>query len=291
MPGEYAPNHEINPQEQMVFDNDTRDLKVAAEEQGIKGLDSRVKFGLDPAGMMVVRDIAPLSAQVAAVEGTTATDVWPVIKKLHEEGPWESAARLKAAEDPQIRTYLILAAACKEKAYPGYNPTSYLEDRNRIIEELKSFTADQFEARKADLISRAIIERVEEKGEVPVAEGDVALPLSVQGYRGCVAKAGEMRFAQTTKIDDQLLEESGLKKGFVEVYNPEKQGFERINLDDPKAAKGREVWIESNQAGKDIKAMEPAAKRIAPGYILTYKNENLAVKLVSKALKKDKAGT
>lgn len=285
MAGEYLSHTELDPEQQMMFDKDIRDLKIIAEEHQIKGLEGRVKFGLDPAAMLAVRDLAPLSAQIAKMEGTAIAEVWPLIKKLHEEGPWESADQLKAAKDGQIRTYLILAAACKEKAYPGYDPKSYLEDRGRIIKELTSFTPDQFATRKAELISRAIIEKVEAEGEVPVAEGDVALPLSVQGYRGCVAKAGEMRFAQTTNIADQSLEESGLKKGFAEVYNPEKQGFERISLDDPRAAKGRVVWVDSTQHEKNIAAMEPIAKRIAPGYVLTYKNEDLAVELVSKAIK------
>jgi len=42
--------------------------------------------------------------------------------------------------------------------------------------------------------------------------------------------------------------------------------------------------VKSTEAGKAIDEMEPAVKRIGSGYVLTYKDENLAVDLVSKAI-------
>jgi hypothetical protein len=234
--------------------------------------------------MMAVRDTAPLAEQVAQSLGTTTNEVWDLIVKLHKEGPWESADQLSNASDQKIRTYLVLAAACRESGYPGYKPKDYLADRKRVVKELSSFTASDFDARKDGLTKKVTIEKVVADGKVPVAEGDVALPLAVQGYRGCVSKAGEMRFAQTTKIDDSLLEQAGLVKGFIEVYNAEKGGFDRIPYSAD--AKGRTVWVKVEEVGKDILNMEPVAKRIAPGYVLTYTNEDLAVELVSKAIEK-----
>jgi hypothetical protein len=46
---------ELAPDEQMTFEQDVRELKEAGDRVGVKGLESRVKFGLDPAAMMVVR--------------------------------------------------------------------------------------------------------------------------------------------------------------------------------------------------------------------------------------------
>lgn len=280
---------ELNPEEQMVFKNDLKDLQQAEEEHGMGGkLEGRVKFGLDPAGMMVVRDTAPLAAKIAAELGTTEAQVWPLIKELHEKGPWELADRLKAAEDPEIRTYLVLAASCQEANWPGYAPKAYLEDRNRVVKELGSFTSDKFAERRKAIASRVEIEKIEADGAVPVIEGDAALLLAVQGYKGCVAKTGEMRFAQTSNIEDKLLEENGLVKGFVEI-NSEKTGYERVSLEDPRAAKGRTVWIDSKEATKGLSEMDPVAKRIGPGYVLTYKNENLAIQLVASALEVEKS--
>ena len=279
-----ASNSELNPQEQMTFEDDIKDLKKVAEERGIKGLEGRVKFGLDPAGMLAVRDIAPLAGKVAESQGIGAETVWSLIAKLHKEGPWESADQLKAANDPRIRTYIVLAAACRESGFPGYQTKEYLEDRKRVALELGSFTPDQFEARRDGLVKKVTIEKIAADGKVPIAEGDVALPLAVQGYRGCVAKSGEMRFAQTTYIDDALLEQAGLVKGFSEVYNPKEDRFDRTPFSNPDSSKGRAVWVKTSDSGKDIANMEPAAKRIAPGYVLTYKNEALAIELVSKAI-------
>jgi hypothetical protein len=276
---------ELNPEEQMVFNKDVADLTEVAEQRGISGLDGRVMYGLDPAGMMAVRDTAPLVKKIAIEQGTSFEEVWPLIIKLHKEGPWGLADKLKEAIEPQIRVYLVLATACHESTdRSGYTSKTYLEDRRRVISELQSFSPEKFESYNGELSSRVNIEKVMANGLVPVATGDVALLLSVQGYRGCVSKGGEMRFAQTTNIDDVLLEQAGLVKGFAEVYNPAKDDFDRIPFSDPNSAEGRTVWVSANEASKDVSEMEPVVKRIAPGYVLCYKNEELAVNLVAESI-------
>jgi len=291
---EAAVEQPLTPEQQQVFDQDVADLKAAEESHGMKGkLEGRVKFGLDPAGMMVVRDTAPLANKVAEALGTDPEKVWPLIKELHEKGPWELSERLKSASDAEIRTYLVLANACHESGWPGYKPAAYLEDRKRVIEELGSFTADKFDERKKRLEDGVEgfedLTRTVDGKEVKIAAAtnDAALPLSVRGFKGCVARAGEMRFAQTSEIPDKSLEAAGLVQGFAEKFNPEKQGFDRVPMD--QAAGGRVVWVDKSQAGKPIAEMEPSAKRIAPGYVLTYGNEALAIDLVAKSVA-EKAG-
>lgn len=278
---------ELNPQEQMIYDGDLADLQRVAKEHGVDGLAGRVKYGLDPAGMMAVRETALLVNNVVGEEGADLKAVWPLIAKFHKEGPWSSAEQLKAKITPEIRVYLVLAAACKEAGYPGHSPREYLKDRRRVVEELGSYGADKFDERRQEIASRVEILRVEASGRVPVAKGDVALPLSVQGYEGCVSKAGEMNFAQTTEISDRLLVEAGLVKGFAEVYSSEKNDFVRVSLDSQDGVKGRVVWVQSTDAGKPLEDMKPAVKRIAPGYVLTYKDERLAIDLVDKAIGKE----
>ena len=278
---------ELAPDQRMIFEADTKALKNGGEDHDIQGLEGRVKFGLDPAGMLVVKETLPLVKNVAESLGTDVETIWPLIAKLHKEGPWESAEDLSAASESDIRAYIVLAAACQEVGWPGHTPKGYLEDKKRVIEELGSFTSDSFDERKASIISRITIDHMAGDGNIPVAEGDPALPLSLQGYKGCVAKNKEDLYAQTTLIPDALLEKNGLVRGFAEVYSPQEDGFVRISLDDPKAGGGRIVWVESGQSGKDLKDMEPAAKRIFPGYVLTYKNEDLAVELVRSSIEDD----
>jgi len=62
---------ELSPDAQMTFDQDVRELKAAGDSVGIHGLESRVKFGLDPAAMMIVRDSASLSEAIAKSFGTS----------------------------------------------------------------------------------------------------------------------------------------------------------------------------------------------------------------------------
>ena len=275
-------------EQQSTFDHDVQDLQAAEAKHGMEGkLVGRTKFGLDPAGMMVVRDTAPLAENVAKGLRTDAEKVWPLIHELHEKGPWDFSERLSAASDPEIRTYLVLAAACQESAWPGYTPDKYLEDRKRVIADLSSFTPDQFEDRKHSLeasiqgFQDASTKVGEKEIKVAIVENDAALPLSTRGYKGCMLKREEMRFAQTSNIPDRLLEEEGLVKGFGEKYNPAMDGFDRVSPDTPGA---RIVWILKEEAGKPLAEMTPAVKRIAPGYVLAYKDEKLALNLVIKAV-------
>jgi len=290
-----AAERPLTPEEQAVYDADVQDLKNAEEQHGMKGkLEGRVKFGLDPAGMMIVRDIAPLAKKVAEALGTDPDKVWPLIKELHEKGPWTLADRLSSASEAEIRTYLILADACHESGWPGYKPDAYLADRKRVIDELSSFTADKFDERKKKLEGRVEgfedLTRAVDGKEVKIAaaSNDAALPLSAKGFKGCIVRNGEMRFAQTAEIPDKMLEAAGLVPGFAEVFSPEKQGFVRVAMDQ-KPAGARVVWVDKAQAGKTLEEMEPSAKRIAPGFLLTYANEALAIDLVAKSVA-EKAG-
>jgi hypothetical protein len=285
-----AAERPLTPEEQAVYDADLQDLKNAEEAHGMQGkLEGRVKFGLDPAGMMVVRDTAPLTKKIAEALGADTEKVWPLIKELHEKGPWAMADRLLAASDAEIRAYIVMADACHESGWPGYKPAAYLEDRKRVIEELSSFTADKFEERHAKLQNR--VEGFEEltrtidgkEIKIAAASNDAALPLSTKGFKGCIVRQDKMRFAQTSEIPDKMLEAAGLVPGFAEVYSPEKQGFVRVAYEG-RPAGSRVVWVDSAQAGKPLEEMEPSAKRIAPGFVLTYANEALAIDLVGKSL-------
>jgi hypothetical protein len=276
----------LPPDQQMVFDADVGELREAGEKYGVGGLEGRVKYGLDPAAMMVNRETKPLAEGLAKSFGTSAEKVWPFIKALHEQGPWRAADRLSASDDPEAKTYLVLAAACHEAGREGYTPEQYMQNRAQVVADLGSFSLDQLEARKQDLRGRVKnLELVRHavggrEVTVPVAEGDVALPLAMDGYRGCVSKAGDAYFAQTAEIPDTLLEAEELVPGFGEKFNPSTGTFERVEASTPGA---RLVWVAAAEAGKPIPDMQPAVKRIAPGYVLTYGNKDLAVDLVAKA--------
>jgi len=212
--------------------------------------------------------------------------VWPFIKDLHAKGPWAVAGRLSSSDDAVAKTYLVLAAACHEAGREGYSASQYMVDRKKVMEELGSFSLEQFDARKEELRGRVKnLESVTRtiggvEVAVPVAEGDVALPLSMDGHRGCVSKAGDAYFAQTTEISDALLESEGLVRGFAERFNPTTGGFDREDASTPGA---RVVWVSSEDSKKQLSDMTPAVKRIAPGFVLAYGNKDLAVDLVARA--------
>lgn len=292
---------ELSQDQQELFDYDVAAFKAS----GVKNLEGRVKSGLDPQAMLILKtetnlggDVrkpgtAESSHKIAELFGADETNVQALIEKLHTQGPWEDADRLLAATDPEIQTYLVLAAACHESGWPGYTPDKYLEDRARVVEDLRAASevspdkkGEMLQEKIVDLQSRVTIEKVEANGKVPVAEGDVALPLAIQGYKGVVAKAGEMRFAQTREINDAQLESRGLVRGYAEVYSAEadggKGGFVRVTLQEAPTA--RVIWVDQSDTGKDVQVMQPKVKRIASGYVLTYTDEKLAVELVAESI-------
>jgi hypothetical protein len=290
---------ELNQQERMVYDHDKGQLQKAGEEHGIVGFEGRLQWGLDPAAMMSIDakkqsfgdgveidGPKPYAEAIAQMLGTTVEKVWPLIHKLHTSGTWSVADRLTSATDPEIKMYIVLAVACKEGRYA--DPQSYLHDRERVISDLKGFTPDQFDAKKAELLARVTIDEVVTKSmggnevKVPIATGDVALPLSMQGYKGCVSVQAGDYFCQTTNISDSLLEARGLIQGFAEKWNG--QAVERVPIG---TSGSRTVWVEAGEAGKPLIEMSPSVKRIFPGYVLTYKNKDLAVDLVAEALGKE----
>jgi len=183
--------------------------------------------------------------------------VWPFIKDLHAKGPWAVAGRLSSSDDAVAKTYLVLAAACHEAGREGYSASQYMVDRKKVMEELGSFSLEQFDARKEELRGRVKnLESVTRtiggvEVAVPVAEGDVALPLSMDGHRG-----------------------------FAERFNPTTGGFDREDASTPGA---RVVWVSSEDSKKQLSDMTPAVKRIAPGFVLAYGNKDLAVDLVARA--------
>lgn len=279
--------------EQSVFDHDVRDLEAAEQADGMSGaLTGRTRFGLDPASMMSLRDTAPLTNKIVEALGTTVEKVWPLIQELHARGPWGMADRLNAAADPEIRAYIVMAAATHEMG-SGYTPRAYLADRARVVAELGAFSVDKFAEYKQALEEH--VEGFEDQTtqiegvtvKIACVSSDAALALAVKGYQGCVVRFNDLRFAQTAEIPDALLEEVGLVKGFGEKYDPAKQGFGRF----PSGTIGaRQVWVKKEDAAKDIAEMTPIVKRISPGYCLTYKDEAMALDLVRKVVAQKQKG-
>ncbi|MSU75392.1 MAG: hypothetical protein EXS55_02685 [Candidatus Magasanikbacteria bacterium] len=295
-----ATNRDLNPDQQIKFDKDQRDLKNFSRPKPVGSeainLDYCLKSGLDPLGMLAVRDTLQAAYNVMVdEEGTNNDEVQSAAMDIFKNGPWKYyVSGLQSAESPTIRALIVLAAAQAAPRNADMTPPEYLKDRERVTDELQAYQADQFENRKKQLAERAknSIEKVGENGLVPVVSGEMDIALAMLGYRGCVSKINEMYVAKAADIGDQSLEEAGLVRGYIDLLNPKTQVVERIPysylLRDEHGRpveKGEVVWVQASDQGKDIAAMEPVAKRIGDGKVVTYKNETLAITLVAKASK------
>jgi hypothetical protein len=270
---------------------DVHTLQEAEVRLGMEGkLVGRVKHGLDAAAMMVLPDVKPHAEHVAAELNADVAKLWEFVKALHTIGPWTVADRLADKTDAVAQAYLVLSSSCQEAGHSGLSALQYETEKARIMAELAAFQADDLEARRATIQDRiGEISRFKVRNKkksirtvsVPVASGDPALPLAMDGEFGCVSQYGEEFAAQAQSISDNLLRDRELRPGFCEEYDAKTGEYKRVALNTPGA---RTVWVDQN-ARWDVNKLTPRAKRITDGFVWTYKDRDLALKLAGDAIR------
>ena len=262
----------------------------ALKQAPTPGLESRLQWGLDPAAMMEVPGVKNLVENIleTLAPGEESTARWQRVRALtedlHKNGPWNHAEDLKAATKPEIKAYLLLAAACGQRKLSG--PLEYLMDKVRVQTELSTFVPEAFAQRISKFEKELqVIEmnvQVNDRSiKVPLAQGDPALALAMRGYHGCVVKGGDLYFVQATEITDDVLHQEGLEPGYGETFDAKVGTQVRVPLD----TKGcRIVWVKQEELSKSIEEQIPAIKRIGKGYVLTYGNQHLALQIAGRVL-------
>ena len=93
------------------IDGATKALQAFGEQHGLRGLEGRVQRGLDPAGMLAVPETRAELEQVVDKLGASMDDVIKLTNELHVGGIWQNAERLAAAEDGDVKAWIIAGEA------------------------------------------------------------------------------------------------------------------------------------------------------------------------------------
>ena len=195
-----------------------KELQSYGEQYKLRGLEGRVERGLDPAGMLAVKETREKLEKVAEKLGVSTEDVITVTNELHTGAIWKYADQLASAERPDIQTWMIAGEVTTNGKEKEGDLTSeeFVEDLARLNKLLDQAVADPkefFKKAKENLITTSKTQFTVEDG-VPVSELDSGfLAMAVNGYKsGIVADKGGLLFVGANELDYDTLEGMGLKK-------------------------------------------------------------------------------
>ncbi len=210
-----SPESTFNP-EKIRIEEITNQLNKYGEANGIKGLDGRIKRGLDPAGMLAVQEIRDKIIKLTEQYGATIEDIDKLTKELHVGAIWDKAGALAEGTDPAVKTWMSMAeATVANKEYSGdITEQEFILDLNRINSVLDEATNDPekfFTSAKNNLVDRSK-EQFSMDEDVPYSEAHGGfLAMAVNGHRSGIVGQGDNLFVGSNELDFGVLEKIGLK--------------------------------------------------------------------------------
>lgn len=238
-----------------------KQLQEYGEENKLKGLEGRIERGLDPAGMLAVKETREKLEKIAKALGAKIENVVKLTNELHVGAIWDRADDLVNGYDPAVETWMIAAeiAASDEEKKGDLEKEEFLKDYKRVNWWLDKAVEDpEWSAKQAkeDLIESSKEQFKMEDG-VPISKLDSGfLAMAVNGYEAGVVEQGGMLFVGAKELDFDVLEKLGL-------HTEEKED------------RGRKAIFYVDENGKDI------VKKLYPGLgIVLTGDKKLAKELV-----------
>jgi hypothetical protein len=195
-----------------------QDLTTYGEENKLRGLEGRIQRGLDPAGMLAVKETRIKLEKVAEALGASMEDVIKLTNELHVGAIWNNADKLAKGDDPAVETWMTAAeitTAGKEKE-GDLSEQEFIKDLERVQELLDEAMANPEEfalrAKKSLVDSSKEQFSISEDG-VPVSELDSGfLAMAINGYKAGIVKDKDWNlFVGANELDYNVLESMGLK--------------------------------------------------------------------------------
>lgn len=209
-------------------------------ESGIGGLVGRLERGLDPSGMLAIKEVRKDVLDVLEKAGLSAKNLDVFTEKLHTGAIWQQADNLNKAEKDEVKAWLLLASLTHEVNDHDLTMDEYLTDVARIKEELnKAQTSDE-----ARSIIESAVHAMHKKAQesftmedgVAVSNKDAHLFMALQGEKAGVVDAGGLFFVGADTLDyDRIASEQGLKK---------------VNREDPRRKMMTDFYVDAN--GTDV---------------------------------------
>ena len=222
---------------------------------GLYGLEGRMQRGLDPAGMLAVKETREIFERVAAGAGISIEDVETLTKALHTGAIWSNAEDLAKAEKPAVQGWMLLADECHEVNDRDLSQDEYLSDVDRIKDSLQAAEGDPRVTlqRSVESFIKSAKEKYVMKDGVAFAETDAFIYMAIGGEQAGVSKADDLYFVGADKLDYETLK----AKGFTAVR---------------KEDRGREATFYQRN-GQDV------VKELYPGFAIVFGDEQLALEL------------
>lgn len=203
---------------ELTPDQRLKQHKAELSKSGIRGLEGRLQRGLDPMGMLSVREVRDRIMKLADVTGMDMEKLHELTTELHFGAIWGRAEELAKAESPEVRTWMMLAELTEEENAKDKDQEGYLKDVDRITGELESLAADpeqglaRIQEAVTDTVDHATDRFVMEDG-VPYAETDAFLHMAIAGETAGVVKSGDLYFVGSNELDfATVAKEHGLKE-------------------------------------------------------------------------------
>ncbi len=193
-----------------------KELAEFGQAHGLRGLDDRIKRGLDPVGILAAAETRRPVEAVAEKEGGRLEDVLKMTLDIQTGGPWAYAAKLKEARDPDAKVWMMMNAANtlgKEREM-DLTEAEFLADLDRVRGNLAAAEADPekfFEKARRHVLEESQ-KRFRVVEGVPISEMDNGfIAMAVNGYEaGIIQDADGMLFVGAKEIDAGVLEKWGL---------------------------------------------------------------------------------
>ena len=223
-------NEDVN---EMRLDAHAAELKAS----GLFGLEGRIQRGLDPAGMLAVKETRKIIDEIMTNAGIDILEVDRLTNELHVGGIWTRANDLAKATKPEVRAWMLLADQCHEVNDKDLTPDEYLKDTDRIVAGFREALKDSEAA--LDKAVKNIVDSAKEKfvmkDGVPFSTEDAFLHMAIAGQKFGVCKAGEMYFVGADKLDYSVLDKKGLtmiekedRGGMAKFY--QKEGVDKVKM-------------------------------------------------------------
>ena len=234
---------------------------IELQNFGLPGLEGRIQRGLDPAGMLAVKETRKIIESILSEAGIDIDAVEALTRELHMGAIWKRADDLAKAKKPEVKAWLLLANECQEVNDGDLTPEEYLKDCDRIKNNLKLSEENPKSAldKAVENIVTTAADKFIKKDGVPFSQEDAFLHMAIAGEKYGVCKAGELYFVGADKLDYSILE----KEGLVSVEKEDRGQITTFYQKD----------------GKDV------VKIKNPGYAIVFGDEELALKLAKSANK------
>ena len=188
-----------------------------SQEHNIRSLEDRVKRGLDPVGIVALKETDEKVHALAEKLEVSYDDVLEMVLGIQLGGPWKYAKRLKEAQDPATKIWIMLNAANtigKEREM-DMTDSEFIQDLTRIDKLLDDANndPDEFFHRAQQQVLTESQKRFRVEDGVPISEMDNGfIAMSTNGYEsGIIQDADGLLFVGAEQINDNVFDQWGLK--------------------------------------------------------------------------------